>query len=231
MNPRHLCESKLLGTLLAAVMAAACGVSDDMLAPDEGRIRFVIGADAGPAVLASSAASSGPGSDGDGTDNSGPGNADDRPGGEHGDRAFPLIEAANVTFASVLARNLDGVLENVEMDLPVTVDVVTLDRGRQIALPDGVLPEGTYDQVVVVMTAVHLVFKDDTEVTIDPPGGGWTAIVALCPPVEVAGSGTPTVTLTLDVRNAVLMNAGRFHFQPRFKHPFRCIEVTDSTTM
>jgi hypothetical protein len=208
-------------------MTAACGASDDMLAPNEGRVRFVIGSDTGPSALASVVASTG--------DNSDAGNVHDHgeipPGEGDGHRAFPLIKAANVTFASVLARNLDGVLENVEMDLPVTVDVVTLETGRQIALPDGVLPEGTYDQVVVVMTEVHVVLKDDTEITINPPGGGWTAIVALCPPVEVEGSSTSTVALTLDVRNAVLLEAGHFRFQPRFKHPFGCPVIPPVETM
>jgi hypothetical protein len=210
-GPRHVTP------LLIALLTAACGGTDGLLAPNHGRVRILIGSDTGFVPLAAPAAADlgGPAlHDGPSDDNSGPGD------GEH--RVFPLIKAANVTFASVLARNLDGVLENVEMDLPVTVDVITLETGRQIQLPDGELPAGTYDQVVVVMTEAHLVLRDGTEITIDPPGGGWTAIVPLCPPVEVEESGTSTVSLTLDVRNAVIWLDGRFHFAPRFKPPLAC---------
>jgi len=219
MNPRHPFESRLLTALAVVAMTAACGGSDGVLAPNHGRVRFVIGGDAGITPTGSPLATSGsdtvqPAHDESGDGPSGPGP------GDH--RAFPFIKAANVTFASVLARNLDGVLEDVEMDLPVTVDVVTLETGRQVQLPDGELPAATYDQVVVVMTEVQLVLKDDTEITITPPGGGWTAIVPLCPPIEVEGSGTSTVSLTLDVRNAVVMLDGRFHFAPRFKPPIGC---------
>ena len=230
MNPRHPFESKLLTALAVAVMATACGGSDGVLAPNHGRVRFVIGAETGITPLASVIATSGSdGSEPTHDDSSGPGSGDEPDHSGPGDgttdhQAFPFIKAANVTFSSVLARNLDGVLENVVMDLPVTVDVITLETGRQVQLPDGELPAATYDQVVVVMTEVELVLHDDTEITITPPGGGWTAVVPLCPPIEVEESGTSTVSLTLDVRNAVIMLDGRFHFAPRFKHPFGCMD-------
>ena len=47
MNPRHPFESKLLTALVVAVVATACGDSDGMLAPNHGRVRFVIGAETG----------------------------------------------------------------------------------------------------------------------------------------------------------------------------------------
>jgi len=134
-------------------------------------------------------------------------------GGEHHDR--PFFASANVTFSSILARNLDGVLVDVVMELPTTVDVMLVDRGREVILPDGVLPPATYDQIVVVMTQVEGVTEDGTTVTITPPGGGWTAIVPVCPFV-VEGGATTVVGLKLEVRRSFHWRDNRFHFQPRF---------------
>jgi hypothetical protein len=218
MSPRRPFATRCALFLALVLAAAACGEST-VLAPNQGTVLFMIGSEGGPVAVSSPTSIAGlEGSDSldHDDDNSGPGDGDDR--------LFHPIQSASVTFASVLARNLDGVLENVEMDLPVTVDIVTLETGRQVQLPEGALPVGTYDQVVVVMTQVEVVLWDGTEVAITPPGGGWTAIAPLCPPVEVLESGTSTVALTLDVRNAFLADTGGLRFVPRFKRPYWCAE-------
>lgn len=131
------------------------------------------------------------------------------------------FESASVTLSSVLVRNLDGQLINVDFDLPVTVDVVKMENGKQVMLPDGVLPPGTYDQVVIVMTAVEGTTRDGTDITIEPPGGGWTAVVPICP-LEVAEGSTETVSITLDVRNSFLQSGFHWGFQPRFHARASC---------
>jgi hypothetical protein len=206
MGNRIPSGQRLALALALALAGAACAGSDGMLAPNQGRVRFVLGADGG-ALAAPGAVDVGavqPARTGEG-----PGD------GEH--RPRPLIKAANVTFTSILARNLDGVLVDVDMDLPVTVDVVTLETGKQIQLPEGELPAATYDQVVVVMKGVSLVLWDDTEISITPPGGGWTAIVPICPPLVVEEGGESTVSLTLDVKNAFFAAGNLFRFEPRFR--------------
>ncbi|MDA0329394.1 MAG: hypothetical protein O2958_10335 [Gemmatimonadetes bacterium] len=57
---------------------------------------------------------------------------------------------------------------------------------------------------------------DATTITISPPGGGWTAIVPICPFVVEDGA-TTVVGLTLSVRRAFSWRDNRFHFQPRFE--------------
>ena len=94
-----------------------------------------------------------------------------------GGDALRRLQELNVTFASFLARNLNGELIDVNVDLPLTVDLLAIREDRSLTLPGGSLPPGTYDQIVVVMTAVELVLLDDTRVEITPPGGGWTAII------------------------------------------------------
>ncbi len=131
------------------------------------------------------------------------------------------FDSASVTLSSVLARNLDGQLINVDFALPVTVDVVKMENGKQVTLPDGALPAGTYDQVVIVMTAVSGTTHDGTEVTVEPPGGGWTAVVPICP-LEVADGSTETVGITLNVRNSFLLVGSHWGFQPRFQSRLDC---------
>ena len=137
----------------------------------------------------------------------------------------PYFESANVTFSSIFARNTDGQLIDMGIeDLPVTVDVVAMEEGgRTVTLPDGTLPAATYDQIVVVMTGVSAVLHDGTGIAITPPGGGWTAVVPICPLVVEEGS-TSVLGLMLPVRTAFVFYEGRFRFVPRFRTRVRCEE-------
>jgi hypothetical protein len=190
-----------------ALISAACG--DGMLAPNQGRVRFVLGAAESPLALAAPT--------------SPPDSAVVDPWYPPY-RPVPMYKSAKVTFSSILARNIDGALVHVEMDLPVTVDVSLLEAGHEIALPEGELPVGTYDEVVFVMRKVEVVLWDDTRVTIEPPGGGWTANVPLCPHVEVEDGGTSTVSLELQVWNAIFWYGDQLHFEPQplFYWPGHC---------
>ncbi|MSR19911.1 MAG: DUF4382 domain-containing protein [Gemmatimonadetes bacterium] len=219
MRKRHLFDPRLTLAFALALAGAACAGSDSMLAPNHGRVHFVLGSGDGAVAVGGPAA--GESLDGSGTTTG----VTDPLHGDGDGPPRPMIKTANVTFSSVLARNVDGVLVNVDTDLPVKVDVLRLEGGRQIQLPDGDLLAGTYDQVVVVMTEVQIVLGNDTPLTINPPGGGWTAIVPLCPPVEVEDSGTSTVSLTLEVRNSFLWGGDGFHFEPRFRLPLACRPV------
>ena len=126
------------------------------------------------------------------------------------------FQTANVTLSSILVRTSDGELIDLDVDLPLTVDVVKIDNGKHIQLPDGFLPAGDYDQVVLVITAVRAVAHDGTIVTIEPPGGGWTAVVPICP-IEVADGATTTVGIGLNVRSSFVRLSNWWSFQPRFR--------------
>ncbi len=183
--------------LLAAAMALLVTACSDGVGVDGGRVQFVLSGDAAP--VASDVSLS----------------AADLTDGDHdGDRPRRFFQSANITLASILARNQDGVLVNVAMDLPVTVDVVMLDNGKEVTLPEGVLPPATYDQVVLVMTHVEAVTLDGTTIAITPSGGGWTAVVPICP-FTVEEGGTTTVNLTFMLNRAFSWRTSRFHFEPR----------------
>ena len=158
----------LRGGLAAGLLLVVAGCSD-AIGVNEGRVRFVLSAGVVDAEPAPPPLQYG----------------DDADHGDHGDdgdhKPSRYFKSAKVTFSSILARNLEGELVNVAMDLPVPVDVVTMEGGREVTLPDGELPPATYDQVVVVMTEVQVVTHDGTTITIEPPGGGWTSIIAICP--------------------------------------------------
>ena len=70
--------------------------------------------------------------------------------------------------------------------------------------------------VVVVMSAVQGVTQNGTTITIEPPGGGWTAIIPICPFVIEDGE-TTVVGLQLSVRRSFRWRYNRFHFQPHFE--------------
>jgi Domain of unknown function (DUF4382) len=188
-----------------ALLMAGCGGSDNMLGPNQGRVRFVLSS--GSTVLATSqpAATAGAAT----TDGTGP--------LTDGETYEPrrLFQSASVDLTSVLARNSDGVLVNVDMSLPVTVDILSMDNGRHVTLPDGDLPSGTYDQLVLVLKKFQGTTLDSTQVTIVPPGGGWTTVVPVCA-FTVDSSVTTTVSLGFDLRNAFLWRNNHYFFQPRF---------------
>lgn len=213
MNPIRIpsASSKALFLLLAAGVAA-CDTGTGPV--NGGRVRLTLSA-GDPLVAAPQATA--PATTGD----------------WEGERDRPIFQSANVTFASVLARNVDGELVDLGMDLPTTVDIIAMEEGgRTVTLPDGELPPATYDQIVVVMTAVEGVLNDGTTITVTPPGGGWTAIVPVCP-FDVVEGETAVVGLTLPVRSALYLREGRFHFAPRFRSYVRCDappeEPTDGT--
>ena len=189
----------VLMLLLVALVAAGC--HNDMNAAGQGNVRFVLSAGNSESVTRT----------GDHDD-------DDDHDGDDGDDAVPMLQSANVTFSSLLARNQDGELIDVMIDLPVEVDVLALLHSQTIDLPMGVLPMGTYDQLVIVMTKVVLVTSNGTEVAITPPGGGWTVVVRICP--FMVGDGDEvmtTVALELQLRRSFRFLSDGFHFMPRFE--------------
>lgn len=182
----------------------ACGL-DGALGQNEGRVRLTLARDPGGAAANLSA-----------TDGAHVAHDDD----DDGPPAWSFT-SASVTLSSVMLRTLDGVLVPLDIALPVDVDVVRIEGGRQVQLPDGILPVGEYDQVVLVMTAVRGTTNDGAAVTVEPPGGGWTAVVPICP-LEVVEGGTANVAITLNVRRSFLRHGGWWSFQPRFASRLDC---------
>jgi hypothetical protein len=194
---------------------AGCGV-DGLFGSDRSRVRVVVSGDdesARASVVAASLSTSGDDDKARDKDKS------------KSDRLSSWFESAQVIVSSVMFRSVDGELVDAHMDLPVTVDLVKVEGGRQFVLPDGFLPDDTYDQVVLVMTAIRGTTRDGTVITIEPPGGGWTAVVPICA-LEVDGH-TETVGLRLQVRDSFLRGGDRWSFQPRFRTRGDCDDDDD----
>ena len=170
-------------------LVTACSNGSDSMQSGKGAVQFVMSASAAAPTLAATT--------------------------HDGSPSDQQIQAANVTFASILARNLDGELINVTIDLPVTVDVLGLVSGGSFTLPAGFLPPGTYDQLVIVMTKVELTLMNGTVVTVDPPGGGWTAIVPVTAPFTVAEGQTTTVNIKFRPGGFHWLD-GKWDFRPGF---------------
>jgi hypothetical protein len=126
------------------------------------------------------------------------------------------LSQVNVTFATLMARNLDGDLVDLTVDLPKTVDLIPIINGQTITLPDGTLPAGTYDQFVVVITHVEFVLTDGAKVDLTPPGGGWTKIIPV-QPFEVVAGQTTTIELRFKPFHAFEAMDGEFRFFPDFE--------------
>ena len=210
-NQRNLAGPAMLLVAGLSLAAAGCG-GDDVLGANEGRVRFVLSSDGAAAVGAGDETTSTlpelrSGAEGSVVepDLHGDGSDEDRTG---------WFQSANVTFSSILARNQEGVLVDVDMELPVTIDIMKMERGKEIQLPQGDLPAGTYDQLVVVMTEVEGVANDGTVIALTPPGGGWTSIVPICP-FDVDEGSTTVVGLTFRFRNLFSWREKRYHFQPQ----------------
>jgi len=122
----------------------------------------------------------------------------------------------NVTFSSLMARNLDGELVSLVIDLPQTVDLISVLNGRQVSLPAGTLPPGMYDQIVVVIRKVEFVFVDGTSKVLTPTGGGWTRIIPV-ETFEVIDGQTITIELRFNPLHAFEELNGEFEFSPDFE--------------
>ena len=184
--------------LFSPVLIASCS----LVSPDDGNVRVVLSASNSTSFSASQG-------DDDGDD-------DDDDDERKGENFLSRLESANVTFASMLARNLDGELIDLDIDLPHTVDLVALGAGQEVTFPAGTLPDGEYDQLVVVMTELEAIFVDGGSIALTPPGGGWTAIVRVGP-FSVAEGETVTLNLNLRLGRAFRRLDGAFRFFPEFE--------------
>ncbi len=204
---RSLAELKRTLMIGALLVVAGCNL-DGMFGSDGGRVRVVLSPDGGGALanLVQDSASVWAKNDDDDHDDN---------------RGIWRFQTATVRLSSILARTHDGELINLDVGLPVTVDVVKLDGGKQLLLPDGFLPAGIYDQVVLVITEVQGTTRDGAVVTIEPPGGGWTAVVPICP-LEVLVGETSTVGLALNTRSSFLQVGNWWSFNPRFRSLVDC---------
>ena len=181
--------SSLLLVLVPLLATAACsGISS----PDQGNVRVLLSASDQPALAPSL-------------------NDDHR-----GDRVLDKLKTANVTFSSLVARNVGGKLVDLGVELPRTVDVVGLLGGTGVTLPAGSLPPGQYDQLVVVMTQLELAFVNGAKIALTPPGGGWTSVVPVTPFTVVEGQAL-TIELKLRLGSAFREASGSMGFFPDFE--------------
>jgi len=188
----HFKAAGLCALSVATVLVAGCSNSDSLSGRSNGNVRFVMG---GPTTQAALSGGTTPVTLSDGSGRT--------------------ITSASISLSSILARNLDGQLIDVTMDLPVTLDLVDLIQGRTIELPIGSLPVGSYDQLVIVIRTLHLELSDGTLIDVTPPGGGWTAIVRV-EGFDVVDGVVTTVNLRFRADRAFRWIDGRLEFNPEF---------------
>jgi hypothetical protein len=209
--------------LLSGVLALSLAGCDGLLGSDRGRVRVMLSRDGGGSLanLVQDSATAFLDHDHGKRDDD-----DDDDDDDDNHRLGFRFQTATVTLSSVLARTLDGELVDLDMELPIDLDVVRIEGGRQLLLPDGFLPADTYDQLVLVITAVQGQTRDGTIVTIQPPGGGWTAVVPMCA-LEVEDGNTATVGIALNVRSSFIAVGNLWSFQPRLRSLLQCVDDED----
>lgn len=209
------CIRILFLVLVATVLTVAChsshGENDSRSA---GNVRVVLSASA-PITLATSLRADAVSVPGSTTSASGTTILQEDGEDDDSGEILSRLDQVNVTFSDILARNLDGDLIEMTIDLPHTVDLISLINGKEVTLPDGSLPPGMYDQIVVVIKSVEFVFIDGTHVLLTPPGGGWTRIIPV-EPFEVVEGQTTTIELRFNPTRAFDDLDGQFHFSPDF---------------
>jgi hypothetical protein len=136
-------------------------------------------------------------------------------GDDDGGGVLSRLSQVNVTFSDLMARNINGDLVDLVIDLPHTVDLIPVINGREVSLPSGTLPAGMYDQFVVVINHVQFVFVDGGQIDLTPPGGGWTRIINV-QTFEVVDGQTTTIELRFNPDRAFDNLDGEFHFFPDF---------------
>jgi uncharacterized protein DUF4382 len=208
MLTRHRLPAFLLGLVVLVLVAACSNSSSGESDARSGNVRVMLTADSLSTATATNAASTSLGTTGSTTTFDG----DDDDGDND---ILSRLEHVNVTFSSLLARNLDGDLVDLVVDLPRTVDLVGLMNGQQIMLPTGTLPPGMYDQIVVVIRSVEFVFLNGGKIELTPPGGGWTKIVPVAT-FEVIEGQTTTIELRFKPFGAFRELDGKFEFFPDF---------------
>jgi len=177
---------------LAAVLVGGCSNSDSLSGRSTGNVRFTMG---GATTQATSLGGTSPVTLSDGTGRT--------------------ITSATISLSGIVARNLDGQLIDVTMDLPVTIDLIGVIQGRTVDLPIGSLPVGSYDQLVIVIRSLGVELSDGTRIDVTPPGGGWTAIVRV-EPFDVVDGQVTTVHLLFRAAGAFRWIDGRLEFNPEF---------------
>jgi len=202
----------LLLVIGIALLTAACSGDGGMVNSDKGQVRIVMSSAADPLAVGHAdpgSISSQSGSTVTPLD----GDRDDHDDYDDG-CACNRLKAANVTFSSVLARNLDGELIDTSMDLPRTLNMLGFADGRVVELPIGILPPAMYDLILVNMTKVEFVLQNDLKISIEPPLGGWIARLEVRPrPFEVIEGQTTTVALRFFPHRMFKVKNGKFKFE------------------
>ncbi len=205
MNPL---SRKTLAAIVVGVglLAAACsGSSDTFNTAGKGQVRIAMSTGTGPTVNTAGMATTG-------TRTGTPSLTTNSDQGS----LMTSMQSANVTFSKIQARNSAGTWVDVLIALPVTLDLLSLRDGRNVDLPVGYLPPGTYDALTVTITQVDIVMMDTTKISITPPAGGWTAEFSTKPFVVVDGQPTSIHIMFREDMSFHFMN-GSIQFEPEFE--------------
>ena len=127
------------------------------------------------------------------------------------DGPFPtdLVAEANVTISSILIKNVDENAGNPFLTLTeeeMSFNLLDLTNGVTATLVDMEIPDGTYDEIRMIVSEANIVLKDQTIFDLKIPSGEQTGIkIKLDPLVIISDESGAEILLDFDVSQSFVV--------------------------
>lgn len=131
-----------------------------------------------------------------------------------------ILKSLEVTVQSLRARMEDGTWQEIAGAYPETVDVLELEASGEVPIGSGLLPEGTYTALEVVISEAAATLSDGTTLVVDFQDPGRNVLLPVR--FDVVEGEETLVHLRLNVDHSCNLADGLFEFEPDF-----AVEVGD----
>lgn len=125
------------------------------------------------------------------------------------------LSALEVTVESTRARMTDGTWYEISGTYPMTVNVLALSDSGEVTIGAGLLPEGSYSALEVVISGAAATLGDDTRISVDFPPPGRAVLLAVG--FEVVEGQETFLDIHLDMELSFEFADGQFEFEPEFE--------------
>jgi hypothetical protein len=132
---------------------------------------------------------------------------------------FNTVASAKITVASISLRSANGGRVTV-MENPVTLELLDLKNGLVSTLADLEVPQGLYDQALLLIASASIDLKDGRHFPMTVPSGAQSGLkVFINPGINVGPTGVSDLLLDFDLSRSFVPIAGGknitgFNFKP-----------------
>lgn len=125
------------------------------------------------------------------------------------------LSSLEVTVASLRARMTDGTWQDVPGAYPMAVDVLALAAAGEVTIGDGLLPEGSYDALEVVVSGATATLSDGAQIAISFPPPGRAVLLSV--DFEVVEGEQTFIDIRLRMDISFEFANGEMSFEPEFE--------------